>query len=81
MKLLKVILVSLAFSSVGAALAHTEKPHTEKGESRLATEQMAFGREGDPKRVTRTIRVEMSDTMRFYPKSIKVSAERSCDST
>ena len=72
MKLLKVILVSLAFSPVGAALAHTEKPHTEKGESRLATAQMAFGREGDPKRVTRTIRVEMSDTMRFYPQSIKV---------
>ena len=31
-----------------------------------------FGREGDPARATRTIRVEMSDAMRFTPAEITV---------
>jgi uncharacterized cupredoxin-like copper-binding protein len=35
-------------------------------------EEMAFGREGDPKKVSRTIRVEMDDRMRFTPAEIAV---------
>lgn len=31
-----------------------------------------FGREGDPKKVSRTIRVDMADTMRFSPAVITV---------
>ena len=35
-------------------------------------EERAFGREGDPRKVTRTIKVDMSDTMRFTPDVIIV---------
>ena len=35
-------------------------------------EETAFGKEGDPKKVARTIRVDMSDTMRFTPADITV---------
>ena len=31
-----------------------------------------FGRAGDPKRATRTIRVDMSDTMRFTPDALEI---------
>ena len=31
-----------------------------------------FGREGDPKKVSRTVRVEMSDRMRFSPAELTV---------
>jgi uncharacterized cupredoxin-like copper-binding protein len=35
-------------------------------------DEEAFGREGDARHVTRTVRVEMSDEMRFEPSSIAV---------
>ena len=31
-----------------------------------------FGREGDPKKVTRTVRIELSDTMRYFPDHVTV---------
>ena len=33
---------------------------------------MPFGREGDPRKVKRVIRIDMSDTMRFFPDQIQV---------
>lgn len=36
------------------------------------TEEGAFGREGDPKKVSRTVRLDMSDAMRFTPSDIVV---------
>ncbi|HEX2831046.1 MAG TPA: cupredoxin family protein [Burkholderiales bacterium] len=55
------------------AFAHGEKPHTSKPEDRaISTEDKAFGREGDPKRVSRRVSIEMSDQMRFKPGSIQV---------
>lgn len=35
-------------------------------------EQRAFGREGDPRKVTRTIQVDMSDAFRFTPADVVV---------
>lgn len=49
-----------AHSSAGKKAAH--------GDSHAA----APGQPGDPKKVSRTINVEMSDTMRFNPSSIEV---------
>jgi uncharacterized cupredoxin-like copper-binding protein len=37
-----------------------------------AVEEMAFGRQGDPHKVTRTIQVQMNDKMRFVPAEITV---------
>ena len=39
-----------------------------------AHEPLAFGAPGDPARVTRTIEISMSDTMRFDPATIRVRA-------
>jgi uncharacterized cupredoxin-like copper-binding protein len=35
-------------------------------------EERAFGREGDPRKVTRTVRLDMSDTFRFIPAVVAV---------
>ena len=35
-------------------------------------EERAFGREGDPKRVTRTIKLDMTDAFRFTPADVTV---------
>ncbi len=38
----------------------------------VSTEETAFGREGDPKKVSRTVKVDMSDRMRFTPAELAV---------
>jgi uncharacterized cupredoxin-like copper-binding protein len=37
-------------------------------------EEHAFGREGDPKKVSRTIAIGMSDAMRYSPASLQIKA-------
>jgi uncharacterized cupredoxin-like copper-binding protein len=55
-----------------AVLAHEKAPHAKKASNRhISTEEKAFGREGDPRKVSRTIKVEMSDTMRFAPSQLE----------
>ena len=63
-------LILLAGLITGNAWAHgdAKKPAAKK----TTAEEKAFGREGDPKRVTRTINVDMSDTMRYSPSEITV---------
>ena len=41
------------------------------GRSRAADER-PYGREGDPRKVKRVIRIDMSDAMRFFPDQIRV---------
>ena len=53
-----------------AAVAHGEKSRHEARP--ISTEEKSFGREGDPKKVSRTISVDMSDQMRFRPAELKV---------
>jgi uncharacterized cupredoxin-like copper-binding protein len=63
----------LAFSQGAGAhsnAAHPAKPPAAFDASKV--EDTAFGREGDPRKVTRTIRVDMSDAMRFTPAQITV---------
>ena len=53
------------------ALGHeSHAPHASKRE--LSTESHPWGREGDPAKATRVIRVDMSDAMRFTPGTIRV---------
>ena len=56
----------------GAAYAHEQKPHAKKQSKAISTEETAFGREGDPKKVSRTINVDMSDKMRFAPAELTI---------
>ncbi len=61
---------------LAAAVAAQAHAPAVSGKSQKATEisseEQTFGRQGDPKKVTRTIVIDMSDTMRFSPKDIVV---------
>jgi uncharacterized cupredoxin-like copper-binding protein len=56
----------------GAAMAHDVSHAPKKTFNPAAVEETAFGRAGDPRKVTRTIKVGMSDTMRFTPSGFSV---------
>jgi uncharacterized cupredoxin-like copper-binding protein len=62
----------LSLVPVTGALAHGDEDHGKKGEQHADGHAAALGKPGDPGKVTRSIRVEMSDAMRFKPASIKV---------
>lgn len=67
-------LMSLAFGlSSPAALAHEGAKHSkQKADTSISTQEHAFGKQGDPKKVSRTIAIDMTDTMRFGPADITV---------
>lgn len=56
------------------ARAHGDQKHPANKPAYDASkvEQRAFGREGDPKKVSRTIRVDMSDAFRFTPSDLVI---------
>lgn len=64
--------------AAAAVLASTAYAHGDKSSAAVRkfdasqVEDTPFGRQGDPKKVTRTIRVGMSDQMRFDPGRISV---------
>ncbi|MEP7262319.1 MAG: cupredoxin family protein [Usitatibacter sp.] len=71
------ILTTLAAVAVCTAAAQAfahgdEKAAGAKKKSPISTEQHAWGREGDPRKVSRTISIDMADTMRFSPSELKV---------
>ena len=53
-----------------AALAHGDAPR--KAAAAQPMVETDFGRTGDPRKAARTIRVDMSDRMRFSPDTIEV---------
>jgi len=53
--------------------AHGDAKHGKKQAGPISAEEQAFGREGDPGKAKRTIRVDMADTMRFSPAEITVN--------
>lgn len=61
-----------AFATTPLAFAHGEETHSARKFDASRVEAMPFGQEGDPKKATRTITVDMSDSMRFTPASIHV---------
>lgn len=55
------------------AFAHGDTPSTKQpGFDPSSAEQKAFGIAGDPKKATRTIKITMTDKMRFSPDTITV---------
>jgi uncharacterized cupredoxin-like copper-binding protein len=56
---------------VQPALSRGDASHDNMAHSTSA-EDKAFGRQGDPKKISRTINVDMSDAMRFTPADITV---------
>lgn len=76
-QLKKLVLAALAaagFASTTGAYAHGDADHkaAPKKYDASKVEDKSFGREGDPAKASRTIRVEMADTMRFTPADITV---------
>jgi uncharacterized cupredoxin-like copper-binding protein len=68
------ILYIAALVMSSGAFAHGNEDHVAKPRKFDAgkVEDTTFGREGDPAKATRTIRVDMSDAMRFTPADITV---------
>lgn len=66
-------LVCLSFViAPGVTFAHGDKHGKSQKPVAISTEEKAFGRQGDPKLASRTISIDMADTMRFMPASISV---------
>ena len=57
----------------GAAMAHGDKPDAISAtKSAVKAEQKPFGIAGNPAKVTRTVKMDLSDEMRFHPSVLQV---------
>ena len=65
-------LIAAAAGALFAAVVQAHSPQAHGHGPNLDMVEKPFGRTGDPKKVTRTIDVEMLDTMRFKPDRITV---------
>ena len=65
-------LLALSLIAIGGvALAHGDDEHGKKSSASTAQgHAAALGKPGDPKKVSRTVEVTMSDAMRFIPASL-----------
>lgn len=65
---------AMAMLATPVSFAHGDSSHAPKAHtySPSGVVDTAFGRQGDPKKVTRTITVDMTDNMRFTPDVLKV---------
>jgi uncharacterized cupredoxin-like copper-binding protein len=72
MKLHIVLFTALMAGFIPPALTHGDAKHPTEADRPVSSQETAFGREGDPRKVSRTIAVEMNDEMRFAPAELKV---------
>ena len=64
--------LAATFCASASVWAHGPRDQASGPKGAISTEERAFGREGDPKKATRTIRIDMHDRMRFEPASITI---------
>lgn len=68
--------IAMSFAATfGASTAYAHSGETHKkvdANAPISTEEHAFGKQGNPKKLTRTIAIDMADTMRFGPANITV---------
>jgi uncharacterized cupredoxin-like copper-binding protein len=55
-----------------AAFSHGDAHNKKEKAAAVSEDEHAFGKEGDPKWASRTVTIDMSDSMRFNPSQIKV---------
>ena len=56
-----------------AAFSHGDEEHkAPRAKAPISTEEHPWGREGDPKKAKKTVKIDMADTMRFNPALIHV---------
>ena len=65
-----IALLAVALGAGIPAAAH-QGPHVE-ARKKISTTRYAWGVQGDPRKATRTINIDMADTMRFTPDTIEV---------
>jgi len=70
--MVRVLIAAFAVVIAVPAFAHGDAMHGKKAAKPISAEETAFGRAGDPKKASRTVRIEMSDQMRFTPASLTV---------
>ncbi len=63
---------ALAGLSLSSAFAHSSHTHGSHAPAPARVAETPYGQPGDPQKVSRTITVEMADTMRFSPATITV---------
>jgi uncharacterized cupredoxin-like copper-binding protein len=66
------VVIAAACFVAGGALAHGDAKNEKKVARAISAEEKPFGREGDPKRISRTVSVDMNDKMRFTPAELTV---------
>lgn len=68
------LVAALAMLTAPFSFAHGDASHAPVARAYSPSQVVdtAFGRQGDPKKVTRTITVDMTDNMRFTPDVLKV---------
>ena len=73
MKYIPILSLMAALAASGPVLAHDDAPKKgNAGKPSISVEEKSFGREGNPKKVSRTVKVDMSDAMRFSPASLTI---------
>ena len=68
----RMLALALGVALAGAAWAHGDAKHGKREARKVSAEEHAFGREGDPKKAVRTVKVDMSDKMRFSPDTLSI---------
>ena len=64
---------AVLLAASGAAMAHNDEDHDKKGgAAKHEDHATALGKPGDAKKVSRTVAITMSDSMRFSPASVSV---------
>ena len=72
-ELRKLLLGATIAFAAGTAGAHGERHDAGSAtSSAVKAEQMPFGIAGNPKNITRTVKMDMSDEMRFFPSTLTV---------
>ncbi|HLB13925.1 MAG TPA: cupredoxin family protein [Burkholderiales bacterium] len=66
---LLLFLATVPFVAYGHGESHAKRQAPKRG---APVEEKAFGREGDPSQVTRTVRIVGTDDMRYTPAAIRV---------
>ena len=69
---MKAVLFSVLLLAPALAGAHGEKMHDAPAVDYSKAEQHAFGRAADPRQARLTVRVEMTDQMKFTPATLTV---------
>jgi uncharacterized cupredoxin-like copper-binding protein len=69
---LRIAILAATAAFAPLAMAHGDTKNENKAAQPISSEETAFGREGDPGKVSRTVSVDMSDRMRFTPAELTI---------